>query len=689
MKKLLIFLFLSINCFGQLNLDSLEKLLPKKKGEEKIRLLCDLCWEFGSSNIKKAEKYGLEAVKLAEKSGNDTLLAQALNDYGTLFLRTSDYNQAKEYYSKVIEIRKKLKDEIGLSSVYSKIAVIEEILGNYSKALEMNLKVLKIYEKQNKDKVAIGTLYGNISVILYNMNYLDRSLEYNNKSFQLGKQLKNYQMIASAYGNYGSIYGKKKDTINSIKNYKLAIENFEKINNLNSIASCYNNLGNLYNNSHQYDTSFVYYEKSLNLRKDLNDRTGILSIASNIASINLKMDKPRVAIKFALEALNEAKNLKVKSSLKELYYTLSIAYSKINDYKNAFEFNRLYIEIKDSLYNEESSKQIAEMSTKYETEKKESQILLLKKDQEVQQIKSKRQNIIIVSVVIGLVFLIFISLFVTNRLIIIRKQKVLIEQQKHLVEEKNREILDSLTYAKRIQSAILPQDKLVKETLQNSFILYKPKDIVAGDFYWMEPMKNGVIFAAADCTGHGVPGAMVSVVCHNALNRSVREYGISDPGSILNKTREIVIQEFEKSDTDVKDGMDISLCYLNINDNSLKWSGANNPLWIIRKGDIIEFKPDKQPIGKYFNSKPFNSHSFQLEKNDSLYIFTDGYQDQFGGPEIHKGGKKFKASQMRELLLRIQDISMEEQRIIIEQTFETWKGNFEQVDDVCVIGVKI
>jgi serine phosphatase RsbU (regulator of sigma subunit) len=265
-----------------------------------------------------------------------------------------------------------------------------------------------------------------------------------------------------------------------------------------------------------------------------------------------------------------------------------------------------------------------------------------------------------------------------------------IEAQKNKLQEKNKEITDSITYAKRIQSAILPQPKLVKEFLEDSFVLYKPKDIVAGDFYWLEVVGDTVLFAAADCTGHGVPGAMVSVVCNNGLNRAVREHKLTEPNQILNKTRELVVEEFEKSDEEVKDGMDISLCALNTKTNTLKWAGANNPLWILRKNEqglveVLETKPDKQPIGKHFDAKPFSLTEFQLEKDDIIYIFTDGYQDQFGGPKE----KKYRVAQMRELFLSLTSKTMEEQRKIINESFENWKGVLEQVDDVCIIGVRI
>jgi serine phosphatase RsbU (regulator of sigma subunit) len=270
-----------------------------------------------------------------------------------------------------------------------------------------------------------------------------------------------------------------------------------------------------------------------------------------------------------------------------------------------------------------------------------------------------------------------------------------IKEQKNIIEAHNREITDSIKYAKRIQSAILPPNSIVKEYLERSFILYKPKDIVAGDFYWMENKDDYILFAAADCTGHGVPGALVSVICNNGLNRSVREFDLSDPGEILNKTRDLVIQEFEKSEEEVNDGMDIALCAISMEDfdkrdNSpfrIKYAGANNPLWIIKSDSNIveEIKGHKQPIGRYGRKTSFTTHELELNVGDTIYMFSDGFQDQFGGPL----GKKFKPANLKTLLLKIKNESMLRQKEILDETLQNWMGDLEQVDDVCVIGVRL
>jgi serine phosphatase RsbU (regulator of sigma subunit) len=259
------------------------------------------------------------------------------------------------------------------------------------------------------------------------------------------------------------------------------------------------------------------------------------------------------------------------------------------------------------------------------------------------------------------------------------------QKQKTIVEEKNREILDSIDYALRIQTAILPPQKIVKQYLENSFILYKPKDIVAGDFYWMESIEDIILFAACDCTGHGVPGAMVSVVCHNALNRAVREFDLRQPAAILDKTAEIVLENFSKSEEEIHDGMDISICAYNTKNKTLEWAGANNSLLFIENGQLTETKADKQCIGYNDNIKPFTNHQFNLKQDTSIYLFTDGFADQFSGqPE-----RKLTKSKFKELLVSIQNLPIQQQGTALDAFIANYKKETEQTDDILVIGVSV
>lgn len=252
------------------------------------------------------------------------------------------------------------------------------------------------------------------------------------------------------------------------------------------------------------------------------------------------------------------------------------------------------------------------------------------------------------------------------------------------ITEKNKEITDSIIYGKRIQEAILPNKGHVRKFFPESFVVYIPKDIVAGDFYWMEHINDHVLFAVADCTGHGVPGALVSVVCNNALNRAVREYNLTNPGEILDKTTDLVIETFIQSDDTMRDGMDIALCSYNLKTKELCYSGANNPLYIVRGSELQEIRPDKQPVGKYAERSDFSLQNVPIEQGDSIYLFTDGFADQFGGIK----GKKFKYKAFKDLILNVSNESVKIQKDKIERVFEKWKGDIEQVDDVCIIGIR-
>jgi serine phosphatase RsbU (regulator of sigma subunit) len=353
---------------------------------------------------------------------------------------------------------------------------------------------------------------------------------------------------------------------------------------------------------------------------------------------------------------------------------------------------------------------IADLNSKYDAIKKQEEIAKLKTEnqkgmdliQEKESELSSTRQTIVIFVLIVIVFTVMVFFVIRsniqrkkiNRVLAQQKdtielQKSEVESQKHLVEEKQKEIIDSISYAKRLQDAILPPAEFLNTNIPDNFILYKPKDIVAGDFYWAEKLNDLFFIAAADSTGHGVPGAMVSVVCSNALNRSVKEFKLTDPGKILDKTRELVIETFEKSTSEVKDGMDVSLLCIDKKNKTISWSGANNPLWFITKRDdqteLVEVKADKQPIGKSDHAKPFTTHKIEYIEGSVFYLFTDGFADQFGG----ENGKKFKYKQLSELLLKYKETPLAHQKTVIDKVFENWKGSLEQVDDVCVIGIKI
>ncbi len=260
-----------------------------------------------------------------------------------------------------------------------------------------------------------------------------------------------------------------------------------------------------------------------------------------------------------------------------------------------------------------------------------------------------------------------------------------INEQRSQLEHKNKEVTDSINYAQRIQKAILPSHRLIESYLPKSFVVYLPKDIVSGDFYWVEKKGNKIFFAVSDCTGHGVPGAMMSVIGQNALNRVINEFGITKPSEILDKLSALVEEAFSKSGSDVRDGMDIALCSLDTTTNKLEYAGANNPVYVYSGNDLKEIKGTKQPIGRFESKVPFTNHEVSLKSGDAIYLFSDGIADQFGGPD----GKKYKYKRVKELLLQNNTKSHSEQKNNIITEFIKWKGQNEQIDDVCLMGIKI
>lgn len=294
-------------------------------------------------------------------------------------------------------------------------------------------------------------------------------------------------------------------------------------------------------------------------------------------------------------------------------------------------------------------------------------------------------------VMIALVVIVLIALFLIPyaRKVLQNeeKQRVTLMNQKVIIESKNRDLMDSIRYALRIQSAILPKEIIFKTHGLEGFIFHKPKDVVAGDFYWIERHEDDLFFAVADCTGHGVPGAILSLICSNSLNRAVDVMGIRNPGKILDKCRDIIISTLGVGEGQMSDGMDISICRLNLKTNLLEYSAANNSIYLYTSSsqEMQVLKPCKQPVGSYPKQHPFACHQIQLQKGDLIYLFTDGFADQFGGPQ----GKKFKYNAFKNIILQNVKASITDQRTFLENSLLDWMNDYDQVDDICVMGVRV
>lgn len=672
-------------------IDSLHKAKSHTKDTSLYNIYINLSLAQRAFSLDSALFYSHKALK--SFSGKSKLLKIRLTGNVAIHLEmTGNYDSSLIYLNKALKYCKGMEPCKPCGSLYNSLGIVDEKLGKLDDAAKSYLTALEIFEKMELVP-GIMLVSNNLGIVYRIMGKYDKAKIHFQRVLDAG-----YETAGPGYPlaliNMGACYGEEKKYEDGKKLVLEAIGILTKDFNPVHLHRAYITMSELHQREGNKSEAIKNLKKADELSIMVNNKEGILTVKLQLAELLMNEGRFPEAVEPLKECLILANELKLrKKQIESLYFILTNHFGYMKDEENLANFNR-YLSLKDSLLNEENNKLVIEAEEKYESEKKEKENLLLKKNSEIDQANIKQQKFYTWTAIVGLGFLLVFSIFIWNRFTVTRRQKKIIEMQKHevelqrkIVEEKNHEILDSINYARTLQEAILPPNKIVKEYLKDSFILYKPKDIVAGDFYFLEPVDEKIIFAAADCTGHGVPGAMVSVVCSNALNRSVKEFNLSDPGEILNKVRDLVVETFSKSESAVRDGMDISLCVLDLKKNKLSWSGANNPLWIIRNGanELMEIKPDKQPIGTYEDQQPFTSHVLDLFKGDLLYIFTDGYADQFGGEK----GKKFKASSMKELFLQIRNENMDQQREIINQRFESWRGQLEQIDDVCVIGLRI
>ncbi|OFY96635.1 MAG: hypothetical protein A3K10_11215 [Bacteroidetes bacterium RIFCSPLOWO2_12_FULL_31_6] len=634
-------------------LDSIQLLLNKERNDT-IRMvilndLSEILWRAG--NYKDALANANNAKFLAIKVNNKYVIAGACYNKGAIYYAQANYPEAIKNYYEVLKNYEQIENNAGMANAFACIGLVNSSINNYPEALKNHLSALELY-----------------------------------------KTLGNKDGISACYNNIGMIYdiqGKNIEALNSYNDaLKIALESGRK----EAIASGYDNIGCIYAKQNNYIDALNYFNSGLKIREEIGNKRDIASSYNNIGKLQMEQKKYREAIKYLNQGLINSKEIGALDVLKDSEELLSELFEKTNETGEALRHYKAYIIIRDSIYNEEATKKTIQTQMNYEFGKKEA-VLKVKQEKEkaLAGEKNRRQQIVIWSVIGGLGLVLVFAIFVYRSLRITRKQKYLIETQKTeveksklIIEEKNKDITDSITYAKRLQDAILAPLAEIKANISDYFVLYKPKDIVAGDFYWAEKIENYYFIAAADCTGHGVPGAMVSMVCSNALNRTVNEFGITETGKILDNVRDLVLDTFKKSGEEIKDGMDISLCRIDKVNNEIQWSGANNPLWYFVDNELIEIKADKQPIGKYDEPKPFTTHTLKLPTTTNLYMFTDGYADQFSSDDKKMTKKRFK-----DIVTSVQNKTMTEQKQIINDFFVEWKKNAEQVDDVCVIGMRI
>jgi len=480
---------------------------------------------------------------------------------------------------------------------------------------------------------------------------------------------------------------------------KIAEESGDK----NEIARNLGNIGSAYIEQENYPKALEYDFKALEIDKKIGSKDLISSLMGNIGSLYLKTGKFKYAEEYLKKAISLDDSIGAMDDLRVAEENISHLYDTTMRYQLALIYYKKSIALKDTIFSQENKKQLVRKEMNYEFDKKEAATKAENdKQQAVAAAESKKQKIIIWSVISGLLLVIVFSGFILRSLRVTRKQKNVIElqknevlRQKEIVEKQKEKITDSITYAQRIQQSILMEESEIQNYLPESFIYFQPKDIVSGDFYWFSKLEDKIIMAAVDCTGHGVPGAFMSMIGNTLLNQIVNEKHITKPSEILDHLNLGVYEALhqQKDGALSDDGMAISLCMIDYKNREIQYAGAENPLWIVSEGQLEIIKANVHGIGgggmlaKMHDplKKGFTNNVIAIKEGMSIYLFTDGYMDQFGGLDR----KKFGAQKFKEMLLNFQNLSWQKQKELIASAHTDWKGNTIQIDDVLVIGIKI
>ena len=702
------------------------------------RILVDALTSLGvlyddSGNSAKAVNLLNDALNLSKEINYRNGIVRSINNLGFSYYFTNKYTEAIEYFEESYKLCEEVNDTNSMELNARLLGACYYRQGNYTKAVEKYIESLKLSDKLGNTYVVAGNM-NNIANVYKVQKYYDEAFEYYIQSKNVYRDVNDSSRLAISYNNLGNLLREKvdhitdtlkkagkyssEDSLNFIKDYLQAkkyidssIFIIEKLNDSSNLGGKYFNKANILVKLKRYNEALYEFQKAINIAEKLNDERQISQFLMGAGELYFKMNNYNKSLEYTQRSQKIAEKLELIEYQKGNFEIMSWVYEKYGNYYMALENYKKYIEKKDIMFNEESQKTIRQMKEIYESDKKQQEIKRLADLDDANQKIIKTQKKVNIAIGFGAVILLAFLIFAFMQLRVIKRKNILlnekniqisqqkeeieaqrdeIQEQRDVVMKQKEEITDSIHYAQRIQKAVLPSDELAGSILPEHFILFRPRDIVSGDFYWMTKKNNRVITVAADCTGHGVPGAFMSMLGVSFLNEIVNKLEKPEAHLILNHLRDYVkttLDQTGKKD-EAKDGMDISLTIYDFNKKTVEYAGAYNPMYIVRKGEeeVIEYKADKMPIGIYIKEKEsFTKHEVQLQSGDMVYTFSDGFIDQFGGDS----GRKFMSRPFKQLLLDIQKKSMADQREILYKAFDKWRGEYPQIDDVIILGIRI
>jgi serine phosphatase RsbU (regulator of sigma subunit) len=710
--------------------------LSLEKDTIRIKTLNALAWELRNTNPDTAIILCTEALALANKYINysstssetqgrarnsiQKLISKSYIQLGAFNHNKGNFDFALEFNHKALSLWEQLKKDTLLNSKSEVLERSSIILGNlgslytdqgdYSKALDYCFKALKLAEELG-DKNVISGRFTNIGNIYHHQAEHQKALDYYSKALKLAEETGNKPKIATNLSNIGITYRNLGDFDKTLDYHFRALKIDEELENENQIARHFINIAGGYYGKEDFFQALTYNSKALEIYEKQGNKSGIATASGNIGSIYTHLKNYKEAETFLLKAIAVSTEIKALGLMKDHEQYLYKLYDISSKPAKALEHYKKYTAIKDSIFNEENTKKTVRSELNFEFEKKRA---IARAEQEkhdaIAHKEKQKQRIMLLLVTCFLIIVIVFALFMFNRWRITKRQKAIIEKQKE-------NIVDSITYAQLIQQSILPEENEIKKYIPDFFIFYQPKDIVSGDFYWFStfpalPSGEGdnsglentaflkerdregrFMIAAIDCTGHGVPGAFMSMIGNTLLNQIVNEKYIVTPSEILYHLNLGIYEVLNQKRNDIMsgDGMDIALCCIDFEKQQIQYAGAQNSLYILIDGELQVIEADKQSIGSSFNYKPINpvdlrftNHTIPIKSGMSIYLFTDGYKDQFAEKKKEKFGKK----RFKELIINNPQLSMKEQKEIFVTNHVSWKGSAPQTDDILVLGIK-
>jgi serine phosphatase RsbU (regulator of sigma subunit)/Tfp pilus assembly protein PilF len=638
--------------------------------------------------------------------------------------------EALNYGKKAYEVALELNDSLLLLQTLLNIGYLETDLGLQVQGIESFHEGLRIAQKQNNEQfkarfhMAIGYNY-------FFSNEFDKANENYKKALVLAKKLETPMGISISYINIAGVFQAKSQYDSALNYFKKALQIQENtINDPSTVSNILNNLGTVSIKLGKFNKGESYLLKSMEIYKELNYEIGLSMVFVDIGSLYTELKEYRKAIGYFNKSEKIAKKYKLTHVLRKVFKSKAEYYAEINQYKNAYIFKNKFHSLNDSVVSLDSKKQIANIEAVYELEQTNTKLKVLNIENNYQKQIIKRQNqfqYLSIGIIATTLIIIILAIRLlriksrANKKILEQKNQILeqneelrqqteeistqrdqIEEQKDKIESTHNELMQSIHYAKFIQGAALPTAKLLSEIIPEHFIFMQPQNVVGGDFYWVSRIDKISVIAVADCTGHGVPGGFLSMLAMSLLNEIVNKEKNTEPASILNKLRESFIRSLHqnKEKGSIKDGMDITICAINYDDNTVAFAGANNPALICQAINnkpidinevvasdnlrLYEINVNKMSISIGYKMIDFSQQTYSLDEIDYIYMFTDGFADQFGG----KNNKKYLRSNFKRLILESATLTLDAQRRKISETFNNWKNRNEQYDDVLVLGFK-